>query len=248
METASPRVLILDDDSDTAEMYAIALSQAGYETVEAHSPEDALPWVLEETPAVVVTDLAVPGRMDGLEFTRRLRRNERTRAILIIVVTGLPHTTYREAAQRAGCDMFLPKPCLPDELALCVRRALAGAEASAYLGIRPSRDRQITGALTTTALGPLSALLPPVRVHPAPPARRADPLRSNGSGRSTRAAAGVRCWGRSVPGPVTGQTCACWSTISPRRCRTSQPRVRLHRRSERRFTRGSTCREFAALS
>jgi len=46
---SSPTVLIVDDHSDTAEMYALALSRAGYETVEARSPDDALAWLLNQT-------------------------------------------------------------------------------------------------------------------------------------------------------------------------------------------------------
>ena len=112
-----PVVLILDDNVDTAEMYSNALLDEGFTTVEAHSINGPLAWVFDEPPAAVVTDLLFAGSEDGLTLTRRLREDPRTSGIRIVVVSGLPTVVYREAALRAGCDLFLAKPCLPEALA-----------------------------------------------------------------------------------------------------------------------------------
>ena len=107
----APLVLLVEDDRDTREMYSEYLSYSGLRVAEAPSGKSALECVREQTPDVVVTDLAMPG-MDGLELSRRLRAAEPTRDVPIIAVTGNP--TVR--AHEAGCDIMLEKPCTPDQL------------------------------------------------------------------------------------------------------------------------------------
>jgi two-component system, cell cycle response regulator DivK len=121
----SPVVLIIDDNEDTADMYALGLSQAGFEPLIARDGFDGLKIACEMTPDAVVTDVVLHGPMDGLTLTRRLRYEERTCRTPIIVVTGRVSEGDRNEANRAGCDMFLAKPCPPDELATQVRRILS---------------------------------------------------------------------------------------------------------------------------
>jgi DNA-binding response OmpR family regulator len=112
-----PVALIVDSDADSAEMYAVALSLEGFTTVEAHDAGRVLHWVLQDPPTVVVTELNLPGPIDGLGFIRRLRTHEVGRDIPVIVVSADASVHAREAATREGCDVFLAKPCLPEELA-----------------------------------------------------------------------------------------------------------------------------------
>lgn len=107
----APLVLLVEDDQDTREMYSEYLSYSGLRVAEAPTGFRALERVREQTPDVVVTDIAMPG-MDGLELSRRLRADPPTREVPIIAVSG--HPTAR--ARDAGCDMMLEKPCTPDEL------------------------------------------------------------------------------------------------------------------------------------
>jgi two-component system cell cycle response regulator DivK len=78
-------------------------------------------------------DLALP-LMDGWEATRRLKSDSRTSQILVVALTGHALAGHQEGARRAGCDSFVTKPCLPDELVDEIRRLLAirdgGASAS----------------------------------------------------------------------------------------------------------------------
>jgi two-component system, cell cycle response regulator DivK len=60
--------------------------------------------------AVILDDL------DGVELVSRLRRDDCTRSTHIIVLTACAWPTDRERAEGAGCDVFLPKPCLPNDL------------------------------------------------------------------------------------------------------------------------------------
>jgi two-component system OmpR family response regulator len=107
----APLVLLVEDDRDTREMYSEYLSYSGLRVTEAPTAYRALERVREQTPDVVVTDIAMPG-MDGLELSRRLRAASPTRDVPIIAVSGNPTGRAREA----GCDMMLEKPCTPDEL------------------------------------------------------------------------------------------------------------------------------------
>jgi two-component system, cell cycle response regulator DivK len=107
----APLVLLVEDDRDTREMYSEYLSYSGLRVAEAPSGFRALDCVREQTPDVVVTDIAMPG-MDGLELSRRLRAEPPMRDVPIIAVSG--HPTPR--ARDAGCNLMLEKPCTPDEL------------------------------------------------------------------------------------------------------------------------------------
>jgi two-component system, cell cycle response regulator DivK len=75
-------------------------------------------------PDVVLMDLALP-LMDGWEATRRLKGDPRTAKILVVALTGHALAGHQEGARRAGCDAFVTKPCLPDELVDEIRRLLA---------------------------------------------------------------------------------------------------------------------------
>ena len=111
-----PVALIVDSDADSAEMYAVALSLEGFTTVEAHDASQAVDWLVENRPTVVVTELCLSGAIDGLALIRRLRENEHSRDVPVVVVTANASMRAREAARRHGCDVFLAKPCLPEDL------------------------------------------------------------------------------------------------------------------------------------
>jgi CheY-like chemotaxis protein len=64
---------------------------------------------------IIVTGIGLMGVMDGLEFVRTVRRAV-ARHISVIVLTAYAFPTDRERAFAAGCDRFLPKPCLPHTL------------------------------------------------------------------------------------------------------------------------------------
>jgi CheY-like chemotaxis protein len=126
-------VLIVDDDRDTREMYSESLRAEGFETMSAASGEEALQLAANVVPGVVVTDLRLKGKIDGLELTRRLRAAPRTAGARIILLTGASIDYEKQDAKAAGCDRFLLKPCLPDALATEIRSLTLGAT-----GTRPA--------------------------------------------------------------------------------------------------------------
>jgi two-component system, cell cycle response regulator DivK len=75
------------------------------------------------SPDLILMDLSLPG-MDGWEATRQLKSDERTRHIPVVALTGHALAGASEGAKKAGCDSFVTKPCLPDDLVVEVRRML----------------------------------------------------------------------------------------------------------------------------
>ena len=114
--------MIVDDDRDTREMYKESLRSMGFQPATASSGEEALRIASQAPPAVLVTDLRFKGKMDGVELARRLRDDERTKGVRIIMLTGATFGNERERAEACGCDRLLLKPCLPEELASEIRR------------------------------------------------------------------------------------------------------------------------------
>jgi len=113
-------VVLVDDHDSQREIYELALSTAGFVVHEAASGERAIEMVRVPRPDVVVLDLAMP-KLDGWEVCRRLKADAATRGIPIIIVTAHIALGIRESTERAGCDAYLTKPCLPEKLIATVR-------------------------------------------------------------------------------------------------------------------------------
>jgi len=125
-QTRKEVVLLADSDADTRTMYSEFLRFHGYRVVSVLTAREAL--VLAPRVDVVVTESRLPGGVNGLEMVTRLKASEDTARIPVAVVTSSAWNTDRDRAERAGCDLFLSKPCLPSELLRAVRRLLAAAK------------------------------------------------------------------------------------------------------------------------
>ena len=117
------RVLIVEDNQDTREMYALYFKVHGYDVASADNALAAIQMAQTLEPDVIVMDLAMPG-MTGVAATEYLKRDPRTRHISVILVTGHHARAIDERALERGVDIFLTKPCLPEDLEGHVRRLL----------------------------------------------------------------------------------------------------------------------------
>ena len=122
-----PLILVVDDYEDAREMYAEYLRFCGFRVAEARNGNEALEQAFTLMPDLILMDLSLPG-MDGWEATRQLKADERTRNIPVVALTGHALAGASEGARRAGCDSFVTKPCLPDDLVVEVRRMLGSAK------------------------------------------------------------------------------------------------------------------------
>jgi two-component system, cell cycle response regulator DivK len=119
-----PLVLIVDDYDDNREMYSSYLEFAGLRVAEAVNGKEALSKTHELMPDLIVMDLSLPG-IDGWQATRAIKQDPHTRDILVLALTGHALEGAHESATQAGCDGFLTKPCLPEDLCREIQRMLA---------------------------------------------------------------------------------------------------------------------------
>lgn len=119
----TPLILVVDDYADNREMYSAYLRFQGLDVVEAANGTEALEHAFQRKPDLVVMDLSLPG-VDGWQATRMLKADERTKDVLVIAVTGHALAGAPERAAEAGCDGFLTKPCLPEDLLREIQRML----------------------------------------------------------------------------------------------------------------------------
>src|SRR5258705_7628014 len=118
-----PRVLLVDDYPDAREMYAEYLEFSGFEVVEAGNGMEALQRAIDASPDIILMDLSLPV-MDGWEATRRLKADDRAASIPVVALTGHALAGISEGAKKAGCDAFVTKPCLPEDLVKEIRKVL----------------------------------------------------------------------------------------------------------------------------
>lgn len=115
-ETASKRVLIIDDASLVRRYYRDALERAGFEVDDAMNGVEALEKLLAEPADLLIVDVNMP-KMDGLTFLRSLRRQAAPIAsipALVISTEAGPHD--RRAARSAGANFYLVKPVAQNAL------------------------------------------------------------------------------------------------------------------------------------
>ena len=111
-----PAVLIVDDYADTIERYSAYLEMVGFRPLKAINGKEALTVALAEQPDVILMDLGLPA-LDGVEVTRRLKKDARTSHIPVLAFTA--HATHQQFEQliASGFHDLIRKPCLPDVLA-----------------------------------------------------------------------------------------------------------------------------------
>jgi DNA-binding response OmpR family regulator len=122
----APVVLVAEDDEDILRLVEICLQQDGYDVLCARDGEEALRTAAERRPALALLDVQMP-KVNGYEVTRRLRADDATHAMVIIILTASVRDTELERAFEAGANDFLRKPFSPADLATRVRAALESA-------------------------------------------------------------------------------------------------------------------------
>lgn len=129
-ETLAPLVLIVDDVDHGREICSEYLQFRGFRVATAADGQEALDKAFELLPDVILMDLSLP-KIDGWEATRRLKNDDRTRAIPVVALTAHALASAHDKAMEAGCDSVVTKPCLPKDLEAEVRRQLEGRDAAA---------------------------------------------------------------------------------------------------------------------
>jgi DNA-binding response OmpR family regulator len=114
------RILVVDDEPKIARLIVDYLAQAGFTVSAARDGEEALRRARQERPDLIVLDLGLP-RLDGLEVTRRLRRDS---GVPIIMLTARNDETDKVVGLELGADDYVTKPFSPRELTARIRAVL----------------------------------------------------------------------------------------------------------------------------
>jgi two-component system phosphate regulon response regulator PhoB len=119
----SATVLVVEDEPQIQELVAINLEHLGHRVLRAASAEEAETAIRAALPDVVVLDWMLPGE-SGLSFARRLRSDERTRDLPILMLTARAMEQDKISGLEAGADDYLTKPFSPKELAARIKAVL----------------------------------------------------------------------------------------------------------------------------
>lgn len=145
MSTTQPggeRILIVDDEPDILALCSYHLARVGYRVSTAATGPEGLRAARDERPALIVLDLMLPG-ISGFEVLERLRSDNATREIAVLMLTARREEPDRIRGLSLGADDYLTKPFSPQELVLrvgAILRRTSGAAAS-------SADRLAVGPI-----------------------------------------------------------------------------------------------------
>lgn len=116
-------VLVVEDEPQIQELLAVNLEHSGHKVLRAASAEEAEAAIRKALPDVLVLDWMLPGE-SGVAFARRLRTNERTRDLPILMLTARAMEQDKISGLEAGADDYLTKPFSPKELAARIKAVL----------------------------------------------------------------------------------------------------------------------------
>ncbi|HET7695611.1 MAG TPA: response regulator [Vicinamibacterales bacterium] len=118
-----PLVLLAEDFEDARELYRDYLEFSGISVHAVGNGREAIDQAIALQPDLILMDASMPV-LDGWQATRELKRNPATRHIPVLALTAHAFDHARREAAAVGCDGFVTKPCLPDDLVSRVRAAL----------------------------------------------------------------------------------------------------------------------------
>lgn len=120
-------VLVAEDDEDVALLITQMLKNEGYCYHWAENGKEAMETIARKQPQLIITDIMMP-QMDGIELIKKIRADENTNHIPIIVVSARTENNDRLIGLDAGAEVYLGKPFIPDELLIMVRKLIEQRE------------------------------------------------------------------------------------------------------------------------
>ena len=122
-------ILVVDDNADNRDLTQILLEGEGFEVRMAEDAPQALELLRGYHPTLILMDVQLPG-MDGLELTRRLRKDPSMADVMIVALSAYAMAAEKENARAAGCDGYITKPIDTRKFTGAVRQYLESFAAS----------------------------------------------------------------------------------------------------------------------
>jgi two-component system phosphate regulon response regulator PhoB len=110
------KILIVDDHEEIRKLVEITLRVEDYQILQAKNGEEAIKIVKAEKPDLIIMDVVMPGKIDGVEATRILKKDPETEACTIIMLTSKSDEEDVKRGMDAGANDYLTKPFSPLEL------------------------------------------------------------------------------------------------------------------------------------
>jgi CheY-like chemotaxis protein len=124
MKARAPALVLLAEDfEDARDLYKDYLEFSGFAVETATNGREAITRAIELQPDLILMDASMPV-LDGWQATRELKANPVTKHIPVLALTAHAFDDARQEAKASGCDGFVTKPCLPDDLVVQVRATL----------------------------------------------------------------------------------------------------------------------------
>ncbi len=142
------KILIVDDSPMTLEWYDKVLSSDAYQTIKATNGQEALEKAFAELPDLILLDVMMP-HLDGIEVTRILKKDDRTRHTPIILITALDDQEFRRTGLEAGAEEFLTKPVRRQELTTRVNSMITLKHFRDQLAIRHHSQQAFAAEMDT---------------------------------------------------------------------------------------------------
>jgi DNA-binding response OmpR family regulator len=117
------RVVIIEDEPDTAEMYAEMMRLSGYEVVKFFASRTAIDQIAKQDPSVVILDLMMPD-LYGLEVLRYLKKDKHLSGVPVVIVSAKSMPADITEGLQAGASAYLTKPVSFNELKMAINQAL----------------------------------------------------------------------------------------------------------------------------
>lgn len=154
-------ILVVEDETAIREMLGFTLQRAGFQVIEAGDTREASEHLSEQKPDLVLLDWMLPG-ISGVEFAKRLRREDATRELPVIMLTARGEEESKLRGYEAGIDDYVTKPFSTQELVARIRAVLRRSNASG----ESSETVEIAGLTLDTASHRVSLNGEPINLGP----------------------------------------------------------------------------------
>ena len=114
------KILVVDDEQSICMLLQNFLSK-DYEVVTLNDPAQALQWLEDSIPDLVISDIQMPN-MDGYEFLKKVRQRGFTKHTPVIMLSGKPESNERIKCYKLGAQDYITKPFNPEELEMLVKK------------------------------------------------------------------------------------------------------------------------------